>query len=485
MKMPAVSSAGNARPDLRMVSSDLVKYIECTGLSVASPTLTEGNNGNVRAVYDKGTWSTTKRLVELLTTYYMLRMVGGVPSFMDACDSPDETARRGEQSVVSGTSPSWTVTTGGFSFGVAVDGRQVTLTQGTSHSWQFTLPPDDEIAGEQYFDASANLRVENASIGNYGLAAALGDFSHAVATFEAGTQPSNAEVLGRLARMSRKEAGAMLYLHPENGALANELDMLRPVPRFFRIDEPEESEGAEESEEDLPVQTDCQPGLSVWYKRATTSSGGTISTGSSSAATGIVQRDRPTAETIVTGPAFLQLTVLALRAQSAFSTRLVLVNKVGASDANAVTNNFKLRFVAWRSPADQWDGSNAFAMAAMASLPSIYRSDGDGNVAWNVDCTGNLLRFGTRAMTAERIGVSQVVSGEIAAGASIGIPLAAPVAAGDVVLIAPEVLGFANGTGGLSQYFGRPSDPAAATDAGKGWARYAHNLGWFPRVTGE
>ena len=223
----------------------------------------------------------------------------------------------------------------------------------------------------------------------------------------------------------------------------------------------------------------------MWYKRATTLSGGTTVTGSSSAATGIVQRERPTSEAVVADPAFLQLTVLALRAQSAFSTRLVLVNKVGANNANAVTNNFKLRFVAWRSPADQWDCSNAFAMAAMASMPSIYRSDGEGSVAWNVDCTGNLLRFGTRSMTAARIGVSQVVSGEIAAGASIGIPLAAPVAAGDVVLIAPEVLGFADGVGGLSKYFGRQADPAAATDAGNGWARFAHNLGWFPRVTGE
>ena len=330
---------------------------------------------------------------------------------------------------------------------------------------------------DHFFDASVKIRRHGDSANEtawaYGLAAALGDFSHAVATFEAGTQPSDAEVLGRLARMSRKEAGDMLYLHPENGALANELDVLRPVPRFWR------------TATDPSGQTSCQPGLSVWYKRATASSGGTTVTGSSSAATGIVQRERPTPETVVTGPAFLQLTVLALRAQSAFASQLVLVNYRSSPAATDIANDFDLRFVVWRSPAEQWDGSNAFAMAAMASMPSIYRSDGEGSVAWNVDCTGNLLRFGTRSMTAARIGVSPTVSGTIAAHDTIRIPLAAPISAGDVVLIAPEVLGFANSVGGLSKYFGRQADPAAATDAGKGWARFAHNLGWFPRVTGE
>ncbi len=86
-------------------------------------------------------------------------------------------------------------------------------------------------------------------------------------------------------------------------------------------------------------------------------------------------------------------------------------------------------------------------------------------------------------MTAERVGVSQAVSGEIAAGAEIAIPLVAPVGAGDVVLVAPEVLGFADGAGAASVYFGRQADPAAA-GAAQGWARYPHNLGWFPRVTG-
>ena len=85
-------------------------------------------------------------------------------------------------------------------------------------------------------------------------------------------------------------------------------------------------------------------------------------------------------------------------------------------------------------------------------------------------------------MTAERVGVSQTVPGDIAANAQIAIPLVAPVGAGDVVLIAPEVLGFADGTGAASVHFGRQDDPSQGTP---GWARYEHNLGWFPRVTGE
>ena len=69
-----------------------------------------------------------------------------------------------------------------------------------------------------------------------------------------------------------------------------------------------------------------------------------------------------------------------------------------------------------------------------------------------------------------------------AASAEIEIPIASPVGEGDVVLIAPVVLGFADGAGGASKWFGRPSDPSLGT---AGWARYEHNLGWFPKVTGE
>lgn len=314
----------------------------------------------------------------------------------------------------------------------------------------------EELVGEEYFDPSANLRLGDETVSKYGMAAAIGDFSHAVATFEQGDQPPDGELLGRLARMSRANVGGMLYLHPESGALADELDVLRPVPRFFR---------AETAPSD---QTSCQPGLSVWYSRPD----------ASTVASGIVQRDAPTWEGVVSDPAFLQLALLALRAPSAFASRIVLGN-VGQA---AVHNGFVLRFVAWRCPAEQWDGSNGFAMAAMASMPSVYRSDGPSEVSWSVDCTGALLRFGVRNMTAERVGVSQTVTGDIAATAQIAIPLVAPVGAGDVVLIAPEVLGFADGRGTASVHFGRQDDPSQGTP---GWARYARNLGWFPRVTGE
>ena len=409
--------------------------------------------------------------IETDTFYWMLKMNGIVPLEMDACGvRNDESSRRGLGSVTSGTESPWNITVeGGAAFTVDVSGQSVTLAESPSgQSWVFTL--SESTTGQSYFDASANLRVGNTSIENYGLAATLGDFSHAVATFEKGTQPSNAELLGRLARMSRGATGDMLYLHPENSALAAELDMLRPVPRFWR------------TSEDPTGQTSCQPGLSVWYNRPATTSNNVTTVDPSAAASGIVQRDNPTRETVVSNPVFLQLTVLALRSPSAFSARLVMENNT----ASAVTNHFKMRFVAWKCPAGQWDGSNAFAMAAMASMPSVYRSDGEDNVAWSVNCgDGSLLRFGTRNMTAERIGVSPVVSGNIAANSSVAIPLAAPVTEGDVVLIAPEVLGFADGAGGTSKYFGRSSDPATHTDAGKGWARFANNLGWFPKVTGE
>ena len=78
------------------------------------------------------------------------------------------------------------------------------------------------------------------------------------------------------------------------------------------------------------------------------------------------------------------------------------------------------------------------------------------------------------------------MSGAIAAGAEIDIPITVPVAAGDVVLVAPEVVGFADGGAAASATFGRQADPAG-TDAeahGFAWARYPENLGWFPRVVG-
>lgn len=389
--------------------------------------------------------------------YVMLRLLGGVPSAADLCDAPDVSGRRHEETTITGDASPWTVTVDGTAYTVTKSGQTVTMKQGTTElgPWQSAYGGTVE-----FFDVSVALRLPgetaNAAVRDSGLAATVGDFSHAVATFEAGTQPPDGELLGRLARMSRAATGEILYLHPESGALADELDVLRPVPRFWRA-------------ASAPTgQTACQPGLSVWYRRPA----------ASAAAVGFAYRDATVAVTKVTNPAFLQLAILALRAPSAFASRLVLENAGQA----AVHNGFVLRFVAWRCPAEQWDGSNGFAMAAMASMPSVYRSDGPSEVSWAVDCTGALLRFGVRNMTAERVGVSQAVPGDIAANAQIAIPLVAPVGAGDVVLIAPEVLGFADGTGAASVHFGRQDDPSQGTP---GWARYEHNLGWFPRVTGE
>lgn len=401
--------------------------------------------------------------------YVMLELTDGILTDAAYCDAQDASSRSTTTADVDieGSASPWTVTIDGTDYTVTKSGTAITLKQGSTMkgAWSSVYG-----GSTHFFDPSVSLHISNTDVSAYGIAPVLGDFSHAVATFESGSQPPDAEVLGRLARMSRKDAGPMLYLHPESGALADELDVLRPVPRFFRV-----ASGS------VPSQTTCQPGLSVWYRRPATPSAAALATGYSDdgAAISVIK---------VTNPAFFQLALLALRAPSAFGTRLVLQNfkpdttTPTTNVATAVTNHFKLRFVAWRSPAEQWDGSNAFAMAAMASMPSIYRSDGDGSVAWSVDCTGGLLHFGARAMTAERIGISKTIIGDIAASAKIEIPIASPVGEGDVVLIAPEVLGFADGEGGASKWFGRPSDPSLGT---AGWARYAHNLGWFPRVTGE
>lgn len=393
--------------------------------------------------------------------YYMMFLFSdGVFSDIDKCDTPDEAGRRHvDHDIVTVTEgEEWTATVDGLSgtFTVTISSGtvRVTTSAGLYGTWTSSYTP-----AASFFDAAVALRLPgetaNDAVRDYGLAAVAGDFSHAVATFEAGTQPSDAELLGRLARMSRGNAGEMLYLHPESGAIADELDALRPVPRFWR------------AATDPAGQTACQPGLSAWYRRP----------GASSASAAFAYRAATVAVTSVANPAFLQLALLALRAPSAFGARLVL-----AAEA-AVVNGFSLRLVAWRCPAGQWDGTNGYAMAAMASMPSLYRSDGPDAVTWSVDCVGALLRFGVRNMTAERVGVSQAVTGDIAAGAEIAIPLVAPVGAGDVVLVAPEVLGFADGAGAASVYFGRQADPAAA-GAAQGWARYPHNLGWFPRVTG-
>ena len=391
--------------------------------------------------------------------YLMLQLADGVPSAMDKSSTPSESGRQNLPSVVSGSESPWTITLGGQEYTVAISGSAVTLKLGSQAlgTWTSSYDPGDTTA----FDVSANLRFPGATaheaVADYGLAAAVGDFSSAVATFEAGTQPANAELLGRLARMSRQSAGAMSYLHPAAGALADELDTLRPVPRFFRAE--------------TSPQSTCQPGLSAWYYRPSTGS---------TAAAALAYRDGAVSVVSVDKPVFLQLALLALRAPRAFENRIVIMNGSGA----AITNGFALRFVAWRSPAADWDRSTSFALAAMATMPSVYRSDGGDSVTWTVDCNGSLAPFGSRTVYAKRLGASEVIAGDIDDGTDIEIVLSDSVAEGDVVLIAPEVVGFADGAGGASVTFGRQANPATAASFGA-WARYACDLGWFPTVTGS
>ena len=409
-------------------------------------------------------FSFTKDAYVATVYYVLLELTNGTPSSGDICDSETGEGRHNATASVDGSASPWTVTIDGVSYSVTKSGSTVTMKRADTVIGSWT----SQYGTSNFFDASVRSRLDGVSahdtVAQYGLAAALGDFSSAVATFEAGAQPSDAELLGRLCRMSRKSASGMMYLHPAVAALADELDSLRPVPRFFR------------TSSTPPTQTTCQPGLSVWYYRPNTS--GTVNP--SAAAAVLAYRDGAVASVVkVTNPVFLQYALLALRSPSAFAGKLVLTNGNSAQD-----NGFRLRFVAWVSPADQWDGSNAFAMAAMGSMPSIYRSDGEDSVSWSVDCSGLLMPLGTRAMTARRIGVSEVVDGDIAANARIDIPLAGKVGEGDVLLIAPEVIGFAAGAEGVSVHFGRQAAPSASANNGA-WARYAQDLGWFPQVTGE
>lgn len=411
-----------------------------------------------------GSEQTAEFAAFLQQTYYlMLQITDGVPTDMDRSTTPTPDGRQYLDATIEGSASPWSILLDSISYSVGISGSVVTLGSNgaTLGTWSSTYDPNATTA----FDPAANIRMPGTdayqAVARYGLAATVGDFSHAVATFEAGTLPSDAEILGRLARMSRKAAGAMAYLHPATCALADELDVLRPVPRFFR---------AASAPDD---QTECQPGISAWYCRPSSGSVPTLAFAYRDGAAGSVVK--------VADPVFLQLAFLALRAPAAIGNKLVLTN-----GSSAQPNGFRLRLVAWASPAEQWDGSNAYAMAAMGSMPSVYRSDGDDSVSWWVDCSGLLMPLGTRAMTAQRIGVSEVVDGDIEANARIEIPLDGKVGEGDVVLIAPEVLGFKTGTVGstASVHFGRQSTPSASANGGA-WARYAQDLGWFPQVTGE
>ena len=461
IQLPTFEADDSGQGTYRVASAD-AKWFSYLGLDQSPrPGATAdvpSGNGPYYGTY--GSTSAVLELYDVAVFYWMLRMVAGVPSEMDACNSPSESARRGLPSSVSGSASPWTVTVGGQAFAVTVSGRAVTLAQSPSgDSWDFTLSED--VVGESYFDPAVRIHLgEIAGVTDFGVAAALGDFSHAVATFEQGGQPLDSELLGRLARMSRANVGGMFYLHPASGVLADELDILRPVPRFFRAATPPSD------------QTSCQPGLSVWYSRLDVSA----------VARAIVQRDSPVWESVVSAAAFLQLTLLAVRASAAFGMGLRISN-VGES---AVANAFALRFVAWRTAAAMWDGSDAWGLAAMAAMPSVYRSDGPATVAWSADLTGGLMPLGSRQVSADRIGASPVTTGAIGVDAAIDIPITSPVAAGDVILIAPEVVGFADGVGAASATFGRQADPAGpdAAQHNYAWARYPENLGWFPRVVG-
>lgn len=388
--------------------------------------------------------------------YYLMELTDGVPTDGDKCDSESAASRRGVVSSV-------TEVTSGTKWTLTIDGQALTVTKSSS-TYTAKQGSATRITGTSayggvanYFDQSVTIHNGNAAVRGYGLAAAVGDFSAAVVTFDAGTQPSNAEMLGRLVRLSKARSAGLLYLHPAAGALANELDAIRPVPRFFRAAQ-------------APAQTVCQPGISVWYKRPATGS---------AAASAVAYVDGAVSPVVkVTNPVFLQYALLALRTPSAASVKgISLVNS-----GSAVPNGFNLRFVAWKSAARLWDGSSSFALAAMAGATCVYQSDGEASTTWTVDCNGELMPMGERNVTAERIGFSPVVSGSIAAGSEIVIPAACNVDEGDVIFIAPEVLGFADGTGSASVYFGRQADPDEAESKGA-WARYTADLGWFPRVT--
>lgn len=388
--------------------------------------------------------------------YFMLQLSDGEPEAFDKCDDADVSTRRELAASIS-------VTTAGVKWSLSLDGVSGYTLVNNSGEYKLSRNSTTYLSGtsqyggqSSFFDPAVALRLNNADVDKYGLSAVAGDFSAAIATFEAGTQPSQSEMLGRLVRLSKGSSGGMMYLHPASGALADELDALRPVPRFYRASQ-------------APAQTECQPGLSVWYKRPAT--GSTV-------ASALAYRDGGVVAAVkVSNPAFLQYAFLALRAPTDASLKGISLRNVGT----AVPNGFRLRFVAWKSSGAQWDGSSSFALAAVGSAPSLYWSEGPDAVAWRVDCNGSLMPMGERTVTAERIGRSPIVSGDIAAETEIVIPVQCEIADGDVVFIVPEVLGFADGVGAASVYFGRQANPNE-NDHDYAWARYATDKGWYPRV---
>ena len=393
--------------------------------------------------------------------FLMLKTEEGAPVDADICTSANASSRLNFSADI--TAPGegeteYTVDVGNLT-GIqvwfdAAEHKVKAEYSGQSWEWASAAAPGSETT---YFDASVVV-AESEAVKRFGLAAAVADFTAAVSTFEASTSPGDGELLGRLVRMSKSGAGAMATLHPATAALAAELDALRTLPRFIR--------GGS-----APSGAMGQPGLSAWYHRP--SSGSTAAMGYAKVSGETVLAS------VVTDPVFLQFALLALRSTGVLEEELVLSNASGAS----IHNDFKLRFVAWRSDAALWDKSNSFALAAFANLPSVYRSDGPGSVDWTVECSGSLFPFGTRQMSADRVGVSGVVSGDIADGEKIAIALDRPVGEGDVILIAPEVVGFAAAESG-DAYFGNDEDPSDEV-SGFVWARETYNIGWFPKIDGR
>lgn len=392
--------------------------------------------------------------------YLMLKTEDGVPVEADLSTSAGESGRlhRLFEITPPGTGEThYTVDVGSYS-GIEVwfdDSTSEVKASLSDMSWSWRSYADPS-GSSYYFDAAAVV-ARSSEATQYGLAAACGDFSSAVATFEPSSSPSDAEVLGRLIRLSKERSGGMASLHPATAALTGELDAMRPVPRFLRGGSaPEGAIG--------------QPGLSAWYCRpsggSTAALGYTIGDNNATVAAGVVAK-----------PAFLQIACLALRSPAEIGEKLVLENVDGA----AVNCDFKLRFVAWRSKAGLWDKSNSFALAALGSMPSIYSSDGEENVQWSVEMAGSLFPFAPRQVSAQRVGVSEMVDA-IASGGKIEIQLKDVIGEGDVILIAPEVVGF-KANSSANAYFGLTEDPSEAYPFV--WARETYNIGWFPQVKGR
>lgn len=413
------------------------------------------------------------------TPYYVALNLSGT-DLVDAwiCTQADGSAKVDQEATIGTPSTASNVKTWSLSLGSYFSGsvkygttaHTLRLLKGTTQVQQWNYDGSAAASLGNLFDAIETLKL-GTDIGKMGVAASLGDFSSAIATYDQ-TKTDSPELLMRLVRMSKKNSGAMASSYVGCCALADELDVLRPVPRHLR-------QSTSPSDSDIAAKA-CQPGLSVWFRRPPSASSVQSAVAWRSGAVAMVGK--------VSNPVTLQYTYLALRSPGRFSTKLVLENDYDSG----VPNKFSLRFVVWRSPAAQWDGVNAFAMVVMAGAAPIYTSEGVKNVSWHVDCSGTLMPLGNRQGTAERIGVSPVVEGDIAARRKIEIPLSGTIDAGDVVLVAPEVVGFDNSranidsTDGYSLYFGRKQSPEASISGVDLtiWERRLWNMGWFPKVTG-